>query len=697
MQNKRDDDFLLGQVKVCPAQNTLSLGGQELSIQPRVMDVLCYLAKYQDRVVSLDELIENLWNGSVVSNHSVHRCISSIRKHFTELLGEGEYVKSFTKKGYQLCVASAAPAERPNASSLENEQNDGALIGNISARVSSKFKHFALPLLVVITLAIIALVLIGKTSLFSLKQSAPVQPFQFNKVISLTSEPGLEFYPEPHPDNRHFAYAKLRNDSYQLFVRDFDGNEWMLDESPGKWDMFAWSPDGSQLIASSANFSHNGTKVDIYLFELDIEHQSIVKKSLIIPWDGDVYSVTWRDDVTLEMTARYGVRGEYSRFSYLIPADKLEKMERFDESKAPHIVDIHEKKTAIASHHKGGMAIDIFDEAGNTLVSTFLKPSWIDISWSPKGDGLLILNLQKLCFLNLAGELQEIPYMTDDSMHRPRFSADGKNILFGQLSENFDVWLLDLNGQKKRLTEHLQNDSLGRFSPSGDTIYYRSNRQGADQIRAIENGKDRLVTKSKDQHIIWYIVAKDSAFIIYKTEVGIYRFNIQTQEHQLIFKDEGQHFPLAYFSKKDLLYYASHEPENTNIWRINLSTLDKKQITFGTVYGAVAIESDIYFQYFNKSGLYRLGIDEKIPQLLTESLPANSIYTMFDNKGVYYMMMEYQQQSDNYYLDFATGKTSTFLQRGEDKGAATSFHPKHGLLLQMDEEENGNIVRLIKR
>jgi hypothetical protein len=174
----------------------------------------------------------------------------------------------------------------------------------------------------------------------------------------------------------------------------------------------------------------------------------------------------------------------------------------------------------------------------------------------------------------------------------------------------------------------------------------------------------------------------------------MYRYNTKTQEHQLIFDDKGQHFPLAYFPEQDLLYYASREPENINIWRINSSSLDKKQITFGTVYHAFAIDNDIYFQYFNKNGLYRLGTDEKIPQLVTELLPANSIYTMIDNKGAYYMTMEYRQQSDNYYLDFATGEVSMILPRGKDRGFATSFHPKHGLLLEMDEEENGNIVRL---
>lgn len=695
MNNIRDNDFLLGAVKVCPAQNTLSVGGKELSIQPRVMDVLCYLAKYPDRVVSLDELIDNLWKGSIVSNHSVHRCISSIRKHFTELLGDGEYVKSFTKKGYQLSI--------PLASGMDAVVESRSLAGNsidvVSPRksqisVSLGIKRLFLPLIGVLSVAVFALAYFAKEYVDSPNVAESEQRFKFNKVIALTSEPGLEMYPEPHPDNRHFVYAKLRKDIYQLFIRDFDGNEWMLDESPGKWDMFAWSPDGTQLVASSANFSHNGTKVDIYLFDIDIEHQVIIKKALIIPWDGDVYSVTWRDETTLEMTARYGVRGEYSRFSYSIPADKLEKMERFDPLKAPHIVDIHERKTAIASHFNGGMAVDIFDETGKTLISTFLKPSWIDISWSPKGDGLLILNLQKLCFLNLAGELSEIPYITNDSIHRPRFSADGNSILFTQFSDNLDVWLLGFDGQKTRLTEHLQNDSAGLFSYSGDIIFYRSNRQGTDQIRAIENGQDRLITKSHDRYIISYTVSKDGNFIIYKSEIGIYRYNIMSQEHQLVFEDDGPHYPIAYIPEKDLLFYSSQEPENTNIWRVKLSSVDKKQITFGTVYFAFAIDNDLYFQYFNKSGLYRLGINEKIPQLITDSLPANSMYSMLDDKGVYFMTMEYRHQSDTYYLDFATGKTSLILARGKDRGFATAFHPKRGLLLQIDKEENGNVVRL---
>src|SRR5690606_35156107 len=116
--------------------------------------------------------------------------------------------------------------------SLENQENKGDFIGDANPRISSKFKHFVLPLLVVITL-----VLIGTAVILFPNQPTPIQPLQFIKISSLTSEPGLEMYPEPHPDNRHFVYAKLRNNIYQLVVRDFEGSEWALDESQGKWDM----------------------------------------------------------------------------------------------------------------------------------------------------------------------------------------------------------------------------------------------------------------------------------------------------------------------------------------------------------------------------------------------------------------------------------------------------------------------------
>lgn len=707
MQN---DNFLLNQVLVCPTQNTLSLDGQELTIQPKVMDVLSYLAEHQNRVISLDELIDELWHGSVVSNHSVQRCISAIRKHFTELLGEGEYVKSFTKKGYQLCLTK----EKLSKENLSKELQDKEILDKeAQAKTLSsengpnlqtphplnnekKFthkNHFAYISLALFVLAGLALFTLTRQP--ETETSVPLKTFAFNQVTPLTTERGLEIYPEPHPDNEHFVFAKLRDKQYQLIVRAFDGSDWKIAESPGKWDMFAWSPDGSKLIASSANFTNSGTSVNIYLFDINIENKEVIKQSLIIPWEGDVFSVTWKNENTLEMTARYGLRGEHFIFRYDIPSDKLEKLDSVAPSKAPHLVDIQNGKTAIASYFSGGIAIDIFDKNSNKILSKDIETAWLDMSWAPDGEGILILNDQKFHYLNLNGDLQQIPYITDKAIHRPRFSADGKSILFTQTSSNSDIWLLKLNGEKIQLTEHEQNDALGIFSSTGDTIYYHSHRLGIDQIRAIVEGEDRFITKAiDDQAIYHYTITANDTFLFYKTARGIYRYNLKTKEHQLAFEDTERHFPLAYYPEKDVLHYANHDHENTNVWRINLKSLERKQITFGTVYFTIHIGEDIYFQYFNKNGLYHLKMDEKIPKLINKTLPANSHLTMVDNKGVYYMTMDHLQQTDVFYLDLESGETSTFLTREKDGAFATSIHPKHGMLLQLDQELNGNILRL---
>jgi DNA-binding winged helix-turn-helix (wHTH) protein len=52
--------------KLDEQRRELSVGGRELRLQPRVFDVLAYLLRHRDRVVSKDELLQVLWPGMVV-------------------------------------------------------------------------------------------------------------------------------------------------------------------------------------------------------------------------------------------------------------------------------------------------------------------------------------------------------------------------------------------------------------------------------------------------------------------------------------------------------------------------------------------------------------------------------------------------------------------------------------------------------
>ncbi|HEY4647402.1 MAG TPA: S9 family peptidase [Steroidobacteraceae bacterium] len=79
-----------------------------------------------------------------------------------------------------------------------------------------------------------------------------------------------------------------------------------------------------------------------------------------------------------------------------------------------------------------------------------------------------------------------------DRVSDPQVSPDGRYVVFTVRETDFDankgrtdLWLLDLDAEKpepRRLTQHEANDSNGRWSPDGASIYFTSTRSGSSQV-----------------------------------------------------------------------------------------------------------------------------------------------------------------------------------------------------------------------
>ena len=113
MTQSPDTYFYLGEMKVLPSRNTIILGDRQMILQPKVMAVLDYLAQHQERVVSGDELLAELWKGRIVTPGSVQKSINSLRKALSEICGDQEMIVHYSKRGYQL-VTKPVFAEEGN-------------------------------------------------------------------------------------------------------------------------------------------------------------------------------------------------------------------------------------------------------------------------------------------------------------------------------------------------------------------------------------------------------------------------------------------------------------------------------------------------------------------------------------------------------------------------------------------------------
>ena len=72
-------EFDLGGLRVKPAERAVLRNGDRRELQPRVMQVLVALAQARPAVVSRDKLIEQCWDGRIVGDDALNRCILALR------------------------------------------------------------------------------------------------------------------------------------------------------------------------------------------------------------------------------------------------------------------------------------------------------------------------------------------------------------------------------------------------------------------------------------------------------------------------------------------------------------------------------------------------------------------------------------------------------------------------------------------
>ena len=105
-----EPNFALGRIEVRPSLREIAGAGRQETIDRRVMQVLVALARAGGKVVSRDDLIESCWDGVIVGDEAINRCISRLRKA-AQASGNAFSIETLARVGYRLKVAEFAAAE----------------------------------------------------------------------------------------------------------------------------------------------------------------------------------------------------------------------------------------------------------------------------------------------------------------------------------------------------------------------------------------------------------------------------------------------------------------------------------------------------------------------------------------------------------------------------------------------------------
>ena len=111
--------FQVGDWQVQPSLNRLSRGGEEVRLEPKVMQVLECLAAKPGDVVTRDELVAQVWPGVFVTDDVLHRAIRELRRAFGDETANPTYIETIRKRGYRLISPSPSrDVDTPRASRL---------------------------------------------------------------------------------------------------------------------------------------------------------------------------------------------------------------------------------------------------------------------------------------------------------------------------------------------------------------------------------------------------------------------------------------------------------------------------------------------------------------------------------------------------------------------------------------------------
>jgi len=105
--------FRLRDRKVTPQRNSIAGPEGEISVEPKIMAVLCVLAGEPGRVFSRAELIDKVWGTEFGADESLTRAISHLRKALGDTRAEPAVIETISKRGYRLLPSAAQAVAQP--------------------------------------------------------------------------------------------------------------------------------------------------------------------------------------------------------------------------------------------------------------------------------------------------------------------------------------------------------------------------------------------------------------------------------------------------------------------------------------------------------------------------------------------------------------------------------------------------------
>ncbi|WOH36553.1 winged helix-turn-helix domain-containing protein [Thalassotalea fonticola] len=220
--------------------------GVQIPLAPKVYDLLVYFCLNHHRVISKDELMDNVWSGTIVTENAISRTLVKVRKVLDDDPKYPQFIITVPKKGYRMVAEFTAIDDAiqtiNNTKETEqlNQHFDNSAIshnheGNYKA---TKTNNKSLAIVVGIIFFLVAM--IYKAYWYSDNTTA----LETKQIRPLTREVAEELNPSVSPDLTKLAYTKQHEGkrAYINIENLKSKNKQSISHPRGKLSKPVWSP-----------------------------------------------------------------------------------------------------------------------------------------------------------------------------------------------------------------------------------------------------------------------------------------------------------------------------------------------------------------------------------------------------------------------------------------------------------------------
>jgi len=470
-----ESSFRIGEWLVEPLQNRLVRGETRVKLDPKVMQVLLYLAERPNEVALKEKIIETVWEGTFVTDEVLTNAIFELRKALGDDAKEPKFIQTVPRKGYRLITSVEAPDGAPH-----------------------KF-----------TRAWVAVVSFGIVAASGFYFTRIETPDLDIRTVPLTGFPGAEEWPALSPNGDRIAFVWDRGNPgprKSLHVQMIGvGDPLRLTDSVLHEFSPVWSPDGREIAflrQVELRASQESEVLIIPALGGPVRRLATIR-AVDVPGGGQNPGMAWSPDGRFLAVVDQESREEPHAI-FLLSRESGEKRRLTSPSNVVGDTQpaFSPDGKALAFARMPGVTqneIYLQDVDGGEASLLATDEGWItDLDWTADGTEVVFVSASEsaagtsLWRVATSGGLPErLPF--GEMAHTLSISRAGDRLVHDRRSWfNTDIWRIDgpaacERGEPTRLIASSRFDWGQEYSPDGSTIAFASERSGSNNIWVCES------------------------------------------------------------------------------------------------------------------------------------------------------------------------------------------------------------------